>query len=370
MNPTVYKIGIALTPGVNSKVVEALVESDISLEEFFSLPMLTLSERLGAGHSLHLELAKRIEALTRAEREYEFMQRFGISGIFLTDDEYPPLLYELYDAPVMLFKLGEANLSAEHIMAIVGTRRSTAYGLNFVASLCEDMALCYPDINIVSGLALGIDSAAHLGALNNNLKTIAVVAHGLDMIYPAQNRELSRRIIQNGGAIVSEYPSGVKPFRGNFLERNRIIAGLSSVTVVAESEIKGGAMNTANIAFMNNREVMALPGRISDRFSSGCNQLIRQNKAHILTDSSDISLVTGWIPKTMSAIPTQKNLFPELDGLTKQIFELMHQTGEPVSADRLLSNLHTTMQELLSTLNDMEFDGIICRLPGGRYELA
>lgn len=370
MEDIVYKIGIALTPGINATIVRALEDSEISLSEFFELPMHTLSEQLGAGPSLHLEQIARQEALHRARNEWEFIKKYNIRGIFLSDDQYPPLLAELIDAPVMLFVLGNANLSPKHAIAIVGTRKATNYGLNFVTNLCKDLALYYPDIAIVSGLALGIDSAAHNGALDNNLSTIAVVAHGLDMVYPAQNRELSRRIIQQEGAIISEYPSGVRPFRSNFLERNRIVAGLCPITFVAESEIKGGAMNTANTAFHNNREVLALPGRVSDIISSGCNHLIQQQKARIMTGTPDIALATGWPPNTMTHVPKQKNLFPELEGLTKQIYDLMRHLSDPVTPDQLCAQLNIKMHILIPTLSDMEFDGIIYRMPGARYQLS
>lgn len=359
-----------MTPGISTPVVRSLLESDVSLEEFFSLGMLELSERLGAAHSLHLEKLAREEALHRAEHELAFMAKYNIRGVFIGDDDYPMLLNQLHDAPILLYVLGNADLAPKHALAIVGTRRCSNYGVSFVNKLCGELALYYPDLTIVSGLAMGIDTAGHRGALDNNLTTIAVVAHGLDMVYPAQNRGLLKNIIDAGGAIVTEYPRGVKPFRGNFLERNRIVAGLCPATLVVESEVKGGAMNTANTAFRNNRDVLALPGKVTDILSTGCNQLIQQQKAQIITCTADLVQATGWPPANLPVVPKHRNLFPELDGLADEIFHILQRAGEALSTDQIMAELNVPMHKILSTLTDLEFDGIIARLPGARYELA
>jgi len=364
-----YKIALSMTPGVNAGVVRLMEENDISHEYFFSADMSTLSEALGT--NFRFENASRQEALHRARRELEFVDRHAVSVLFMLDCNYPRLLSEIPDAPVVLYKVGEGNLDASPAFSLVGTRRCTSYGINFCKSLVSDLAAYYPDALVISGLAYGIDAAAHTAALENGLATAAVVAHGLDMIYPASHRNLARCIIKSGGTIVSEYPSGVRPFQRNFLERNRIVAGLSELTIVAESEVKGGAMSTANQAFSYSREVVALPGRNTDITSSGCNMLISRSKAHIFTSVADLISLMQWkIPALGISPPIQRPLFPELEGDMARVYSLMHSVRRPMQMDELLSGTALTMPALMTALADMEFEGIVIRLPGARYELA
>lgn len=286
------------------------------------------------------------------------------------DDDYPTRLYAVEDAPIFIYVLGAADLVSRHIISVVGTRKPTAYGIGFSGSLVKDLATYFPDLIVVSGLAFGIDAAAHRGALEAGVTTIGVVAHGLNMIYPAAHRDLARSIIQQGGALISEYPFDSQPYRQRFLERNRIVAGISDVTVVVESDIKGGAMSTANTAFSYSRDVMALPGRISDKLSSGCNHLIRKQKAHIITSPADLIELTGWQPLDLKIDTSQRNLFPELDGDTKIIYEALRFSQEPLTTDRLHMLTLIPMPQLMSILGEMEFDGIIIRHPGNRYSIS
>lgn len=358
-----------MTPGINAGVVRLLEECGITLDFFFSADMSTLSDALGT--HLRFENGVRQEALCRARHELDFINSHSIQALFMLDSNYPRLLSEIPDAPVVLYKLGEGNLDASPAFSVVGTRRCTSYGSNFCKSLVSDLAVYYPEALVISGLAYGIDAAAHSAALENGLATAAVVAHGLDMIYPASHRDLARSIIKSGGTIVSEYPSGVRPFQRNFLERNRIIAGLSELTVVAESEVKGGAMSTANQAFSYSREIVALPGRSTDVMSSGCNMLISRNKAHIFTSVADLISLMQWKISALGVSPpSQRPLFPELEGDMARVYNLMLSERRPMQVDELLSGTALTMPALMSALADMEFDGIIVRIPGARYELA
>lgn len=366
----IEKIGIALTPGIRPEIIEAMEENDVGFDEFFSLGMRQLNERLGGGSKLRLEDSKRSEAMSKARKEYEFVKRHNIRCLFITDDDYPPLLRECHDAPVMLFALGDADLNPRHTLSIVGTRRCTQYGTSFVKDFLADMAVYFPDLLVISGLAFGIDATAHQAALDNRLPTVGVLAHGLDMIYPAQNRYLGKEIINAGGVLISEYPSGTVPYRNNFLLRNRIVAGLSEITIVAESEIKGGAMNTAHQAFINNREVMVLPGRSNDIMSSGCNHLIRKQKANLITCAADLIELTGWAPLDLNDIPRQRILFPELEGLAADIYNIMRGVASPVTADAIKLKIGASIKDIISTMSEMEFEGIINKLPGARYELA
>ncbi|MBD5195412.1 MAG: DNA-protecting protein DprA [Bacteroidales bacterium] len=361
-----YKIGISMTPGVNADVARALESHGIELKDFFELPMSALLEIIP---NVRLQNVDRQEALFRARNEESFARRHNIRCIYYTDDEYPILLREIQDAPVMLYVLGNADLNASPAVAMVGTRKCTAYGMGFCESFVNDFAPYYPEAAVVSGLAFGIDAAAHTAALKNNIKTFAVLAHGLDTIYPSQHRDLARNILNKGGALISEYPTGTRPFRANFLHRNRIVAALSEATIVVESEIKGGAMSTANLAFNYNREVYALPGRVSDRASEGTNLLIAQNKAKIFTSLADMMAEMRWpLAGCHNIVPPVKNLFPELDGDARTIYQCLHQKNVPMAIDELHKSTALPISTLLAILTELEFDGVVVRLPGARYE--
>lgn len=297
------------------------------------------------------------------------MERHGIVSLSLTDEDYPSRLSDIDRAPVTLFCLGKADLDADRIMSIVGTRHATAYGVRYVAKLVEDLAPYFPGMVIVSGLALGIDSAAHEAALKAGLPTVAVVAHGLNTIYPSQNRDLAKRIIASGGAIISEYPSGVTPYKSRFLERNRIVATMTDAVLVAESADKGGAMSTAAVASSYGRELLALPGRIGDEMSAGCNRLIRSQKALMAGSAADLMSMLGWEPKNVTVAPKQRDLFPELDGPQKLIYDALRFSHDPIAVDAIRERSGLQIHDLMAHLGEMEFDGIVERLPGNRFSL-
>lgn len=208
---------------------------------------------------------------------------------------------------------------------------------------------------------------AHSSAIESKVNTIAVVAHGLDTLYPAQHRDLARRIIASGGSIISQYPSGVQPFRANFLERNRIVAGLADATIIIESEIKGGAMSTARHAFEADREVLALPGRATDPISAGCNHLIRTQRASLITSAADLIELTGWQPLGLSIGTSQRSLFPELDGEANVIYEYLRQQPSPRLPDEIHHHTGIPVSRIIALLSDLEFDGVLLRHPGNRY---
>lgn len=370
MDERVYKIGVALTPGITAETAIRIEESGIELKDFFEIQSKELSQALGISGSKVFDKVKREEALFRARKEIDLIERHNISAHFITDDTYPFLLRETPDAPVILFQLGETDLNSDHFISVVGTRRPTSYADSFCKTFIKDLGEYFPDLVVVSGLAYGVDSMAHKAALENNLPTIAVLAHGLDTIYPAANRELAKHIIKHGGSLISEYSFGTTPFQKRFLERNRIVAGISEITVVVESPIKGGAMNTANSAFSYSREVGAVPGRVSDPMSEGCNTLIRKDKAHLISGAADVIELTGWRPAGITVTPKQRNLFPELSGAGRTIYDYLRQQTDSCSLDMLHLGTHIPVAELMSTLTELEFDGVIIRQPGNRYSLA
>lgn len=355
---------------MNASLLREIENRGINCEEFFTISTKELITRLGIRQEHEFDKITREEAVALAQHEWNRIKNHPIDPIFLLDEDYPQKLAEIYDPPIILYKLGEADLDVEKVIAVVGTRKPTPYGLDFCNKIVSETGDYFEDALIVSGLAYGIDSAAHKKALERGLTTVAVVAHGLNMIYPAANRNLAKEIIQRGGAILSEYPFGIQPYKQHFLARNRIVAGLSDVTIVIESNIKGGAMSTANFAFMYNRDVMALPGRISDDVSSGCNLLIRKNKAHLIECVADMIEVTGWKPLDIPLTAQQRNLFPELEGESKQIYEILKYNNSPLQIDQLVYQTGLTASKLLSLLNELEFDGIIIRHPGNRYSIS
>ena len=365
-----YKIALSMVKGVNADFVRRIDECGLSPEDIFTLGTSEISEAMGMKGKILIEKMTLDEALFNARKEETLVRQHHIKTMFLLDDNYPSRLYETPDAPVLLYQLGEADLNAEHVINLVGTRHCTAYGVDFCNKLVADLAVYFPDICVVSGLAYGIDAAGHTAALNNKVTTVAVVAHGLNMIYPSAHRDLARTIISSGGAIVSEYRFGEKPFRQRFLERNRIVAGLSDVTIVAESDIKGGAMSTANCAFSYSRDVMALPGRISDATSAGCNRLIQKEKARLIGCAADLLEATGWKPLDMNIDVKQRNLFPELEGEVKLVYDTLRYSRDPMQLDRIHQLTLIPVGKLLSILGEMEFDGIIVRHPGNRFAVA
>lgn len=366
----VYKIALSLTPGISAEVVRNLADLGISTHEFFTLNMPELNQKLRSMACRLFQNIAREEALFRARQEFEFVQRHKIKVLFILDDDFPMLLRDLPDAPIVLYQLGNTNLDTHPSLSIVGTRRSTSYGLSFTDRFVESVAPYYPDAMIVSGLAYGIDTAAHVAALKHGLPTVAVMAHGLDTIYPAQNRDLAKQILAHGGSILSEYPTKTRPYRQNFLQRNRIVAGLSELTFVVESEIKGGAMSTASIAFSYGRDVMALPGRFNDPISAGCNHLIAKEKARIYTSLPDLMNLMRWKIPALDALPPQKVLFPELEGDLATVYQTLRQTAQPMSIDSIHLNTGLSMPLLIAALTELEFEGIINKLPGARYELS
>lgn len=367
---SIYKLALSMVKKVKAPLVHHLYDCGLTAEDFFTLSTNELSLSLGLTASQRFDQAERDEALFEARKEAENMKTHGVKCYFLMDADYPTRLFAVDDAPVMLYQLGHSDLESRHVISLVGTRKPTPYGVDFCQQLVADLGAYFPDLTVVSGLAYGIDAAAHNAALETGVATVGVVAHGLNMIYPSAHRELARKIIRQGGALVSEYPFGSQPYRQRFLERNRIVAALADVTVIAESDIKGGAMSTANTAFSYSRDVMALPGRISDKLSSGCNHLIRKEKAHIITGAADLVELCGWQPLDLKIDTTQRNLFPELEGEPKLIYETLKYEKEPMQTDRLHQLTLIPIARLLSLLGDMEFDGIVIRHPGSRYSVS
>lgn len=367
---SIYKIATVFFDALTPELILRFPELGLDPEAFFTMPDSELKGIIGPCKGVDLGLYSRGEAVARARREWEFIEKHGIKTIFLLDSDYPQRLAEIASPPKMLFVLGSTAFSTPYILSVVGTRRCTRSGMDFCKDFVTELAAMFPDLWVISGLAYGIDSIAHSAAIEAGRPTGAVLAHGLDTIYPAAHRNLAKEIIQKGGALISEYPSGITPYRSRFLERNRIVAALSDATVVVESEIKGGAMSTANTAFSYSREVFAVPGRPADIMSSGCNHLIRKNKAHILTSVSDFIEEMDWRPAGLKIDARQRCLFPELEGDAKTVYDCIRFNREPLTPDGIHAATTLPIAKVMAALGELEFDGIISRLPGNRYEIS
>lgn len=370
---TIRDIAVSMTRGINAEAVRHMLDAGITTGEFFTLSDRELGQRLGMLRGRTFPMADREEALRLAEVQRPFIEKSSMRVYSLLEpDSYPKRLAECPDAPVVLFQCGETDLDRRNVINIVGTRRPTAYGLGFVRELMQELKGTVPDLLVVSGLAYGIDASAHTQALAEGIPTVGVLAHGLQMIYPAAHRQLAQQMIRAGGAVVSEYPFGTKPYRQSFLERNRIIAGLADATIVVESAVKGGARSTAADAASYGRETFALPGRLNDPASAGCNKLIADGGAMMITATTDILRALSLDIRICDAAAAQPSLFesPRLEGRQKLIVDYLKERPNPMTPDSISNFLGIPMPELLSLLGELEMDGHIQRHAGNRFSPA
>lgn len=353
--------------GVGDILARHLLQTLGDAEAVFNEKRQTLEKIPGIGSFTATEI-KRTEVLLQAERELAFIEKNRISCYFMTDVNYPKRLRECPDAPVLFYFKGNADLDTTRIISIVGTRRSTDYGQALTENLIKDLAVSFPDLLVVSGLAYGIDILSHRNALKNQLSTVAVLAHGLDRIYPSTHRNTAVEIVQHGG-LLTDFPSGTEPDKPNFIKRNRIVAGLADATIVVESAEKGGSLITADIAFSYARDVFAFPGRINDPHSRGCNTLIRQNKAALITSAEDLISAMCWdASQSARATPLQQELFFQENDQTSLITGIISRNKE-IHIDRLAIEAGIPVQQLTMLLFELEMNGVIRALPGNIYKL-
>lgn len=307
------------------------------------------------------------EALRLAEKELTFVDKQGIELIFYTDARYPKRLKNCADSPILLYAKGKMDLNPPQVISIVGTRNATDYGRQLCRQLIEELQQY--NVLIVSGLALGIDVTAHRECLRLNVPTVGVLGHGLDRLYPSQNRGTADKMLENGG-LLTEYPSGTVPDRENFPQRNRIVAGMADATVVIEASLKGGALITAEIANSYNRDVFAFPGRLDDVYSEGCNFLIRNNKAALLTCMADLAFSLGW-EKADNTKPIEQFMLPlDLSADERFIFDILQENKMPLAIDELTIKANMPMSILAMNLLNMEMQGYIRSLPGKTYRVS
>ena len=356
--------------GIGSIRARHLIEAFGSAQAVLDAPKDQLLQ-LGNIGQLILERVSDPKTEKRIEDELAFIEKNHIRPLIYGEEGYPKRLLECEDAPALLFQLGDTPLDETHIISIVGTRNCTQYGRELVHRFVSELHEAFPNIIIVSGLALGIDVESHKAALNCGARTVGVIAHGLDRIYPSQHRSVAKEMLLNQGSLITEYMTGTEPERGNFLARNRIIAGLSDAVIVAESKDKGGSLVTASIALDYNRDVFAFPGRVGDSRSEGCNRLIRLNRAGLITCAQDFIEAMSWSTSSAKQKSIQHSIPFEEENLSRNarlITDALRDRG-----DLLLSQLseatgldHSTLYE---ELLDLEMDGKIRSTPGGLYQL-
>lgn len=360
----ICQLALTLVPGIGDVHARTLVQQLGSASAIFQTRSSLLEKIDGIG-TARAKAIRSFKDFSVAEAELAFIEKWGIQPLFLTDSRYPQRLLHCYDPPTLLFYKGSADLNASRIVGIVGTRNYTEYGKSFTERFIEELSP--HEVMIVSGLAIGIDSFAHRAALRNQLPTVGVVAHGLDKIYPQLNAHMARDMCLQGG-LLTEFFSGTKPDRHHFPLRNRIVAGLCDALVVIETHTRGGSMITAGLANAYNRDVFAVPGRVSDPKSSGCNFLIQQNKAVLLGSASDLLNIMGWKPRQQKG-SRQKSLFLELTEEEEKLLSLLRQK-ETASIDEI--NLHSGLSSstVAAALLNLELQGVVSSLPGKRYQVC
>lgn len=352
------------TKAIGSVLARKLIVQVGGVSQIFKEKPAVLSKINGIGaHAVKNLLDER--NLDAIERELHFIKSNNIAYSYFLDSDYPVNLQQCIDAPLLLFKDGNLDLNNDKIISIVGTRNISSYGRDFCNQLIEELASYNPVI--VSGFAYGVDICAHKAAIKNKLQTIGVLAHGFDQIYPKVHKKYINQVNEKGG-FLTEFWHEENPLRENFLKRNRIVAGISKATIVIESAEKGGSLVTADIANSYNRDVFAVPGRITDIYSKGCNNLIKNNKAHLLTSATDIVKMLNWDVQT-TAKPIQKQLFLDLNENEQNIHDFLFKNGKQL-LDSISLHCHIPVFQLSSILLQMELKGIVKPLPGKMFEIV
>lgn len=360
----VHKIALSLISGIGAVHAKGLLIHFGSAEAVFAATKEQILKIEGIGASRANAILNN-DAIAKAEKHLEFIEKHKIEVLFYADDNYPKRLRNCYDAPLLLYYKGNANLNHKRIISIVGTRNATAYGKMLCKQLVETLKPY--DVIVMSGLAHGIDAAAHKESLIAEIPTVGVLGHGLDRIYPAVHKELTQKMVHNGG-LLTEFLPGTNPDRENFPKRNRIIAGIADVTIVVEASLKGGALITAEIANSYNKDVYAFPGRVNDEFSEGCNFLIKTNRAALINHPMDLIYYLGWDDETTKKTEVQAQLPLNLTKDEQQLFNILKDG--PIEVDELSLQSNLPQSKLAIVLLTLEMQGVIVSLPGKLYKLA
>lgn len=363
MEDLLYKIALTRIPLVGPITARLLVSYCGSAAEVFSASKKSLLKISGIGEGV-VQAVQSAAPLQEAEKELEYLDRQGIEPFFYLDAGYPSRLKSLPDAPIMLYFRGSADLNHRRVVAVVGTRQPSAYGQAMVEELILGLAPYNP--LIISGLAYGIDAAAHRFSLDHQLDTIGVLGHGLSLVYPAAHRSMAERMLRHGG-LLSEFTYQTEPEREHFPMRNRIVAGLCDALVVVETGRRGGSVITAQFAAEYGKPVFAVPGRVREKTAEGCNLLIKTNKALLIESAEDIAHTLQWQGQAKPKAQ-QISLFNELTADEEIVVNLLRQ-HEQLGVDRLSYETNFSSSTLATALLELECKGMIKTLPGKRYTL-
>lgn len=364
-NNLLYTLALQHVPNIGDVTAKKLISICGSAEAVLKEKKQNLLKIDGIG-SVTIASIHESEHLKEAEKEIAFIKNNNINVLYFEDDNYPEKLKHCIDGPILLFKAGNINLENQRLISIVGTRKITTKGIEFCERLVETLKPYNPVI--ISGFAYGTDITAHKAAIKNKLQTVACLAHGFNQIYPKVHKKYMTEVEKNGG-FFSDFWSTDTFDRNNFLKRNRVIAGLSEATIVIESAEKGGSLVTADIANSYNRDVFAVPGRVTDAQSIGCNNLIKYQKAHMLTNPLDVPYLLNWqLENEQKPAPVQKQLFVELDATEKTIYNYLKNNNKE-QLDIIALNCNLPIFKVSSTLLNMELKGVVRPLPGKLFEV-
>ncbi|KQW96216.1 DNA-processing protein DprA [Flavobacterium sp. Root420] len=357
-----YLLALLKVDGIGDIMAKKLLTHFGNPEAIFKVKSHQIAGIDGIG-SVLLRNLKDKTVFEKANKELEFIKSNAINVSFFQDESYPDRLKHCIDSPVLIFTSGNINLKNKKLISIVGTRQITSYGMEFCKKFIEDLTPLDPVI--VSGFAYGVDIVAHQLAMDNNLQTIGVLAHGLNQIYPKTHKKYIARMEENGG-FITEFWSSSNPDKEKFVRRNRIVAGMTEATIVIESADKGGSLITANLANDYNRDVFAVPGRVTDKYSQGCNDLIKTQKANVLTSAADLVYVLNWDVE-MKAKSIQKQLFVSLEMDEQKIYDFLLKNGKEL-LDVIALQCDFPIYKISGILLNMELKGVIRPLPGKLFE--
>lgn len=364
-NDLLHQIALTLVPNIGDVHAKALVNIYGDAQHIFKAKKHELELLEGIG-TVRAKSIKDFTDFTSCEEEITFIDKYKITPLFITDKNYPQRLLNCYDSPPLLYYRGTADLNTSKIIAVIGTRSNSDYGKNITEKIIAGLA--EQNVLVVSGLAFGIDTIAHKAALKNNLQTVGVLAHGLDRIYPAQNKPLAKQMADQGG-LLTHFMSNTIPDKQNFPKRNRIVAGICDAILVIESAVSGGSLITAELGNGYNKDVFAIPGRTTDSKSEGCNYLIKNNKAALVTCADDILDNMHWKNNTKSSPKKQRELFIEFTPDEKVIVDILQQK-ENVQIDELYFKSGLSSSAVAQALLMLEMQGIILSLPGKVFTLS
>jgi DNA processing protein len=349
-----------MIPGIGPVYAKKLLDHFGDAESIFKASPSSLAEVVGIG-AVRAKAICQFHQFPVAEKELLFVEKYGIRCLFFTDKDYPQRLLSLKEAPVLLYYKGNADLNSPRIVSIVGTRNPTEYGKRMAERFVKDLAVCGP--LVISGLAYGIDAIAHEAALKHSLPTIGVLGHGLDQIYPSQHKALAREMVKHGG-LLTHFNTSAEPASHNFPVRNQIVAGMSDALVVVETDLKGGSMLTVSDALRYKKKIFAFPGRITDRASTGCNKLIQEGDARLLSHASQMSVEMGWSSVEKPCVPVEINLSDS----EKTILRLLRE--KEASLDQLSAQTQLGSTAIAMALMNLELKGLVQTLPGKMCRLV